>query len=115
MEKTSLDVNKLILEAASRRPCILVELRGQSTDTIKYVDQKTGNPTQMHKLAVACEFAVGGAQITLEYVPPKGATSVEPLPYKKGDLVMVELSSYSDTREGGRKGRIVNHQLFKAV
>lgn len=115
MEKEKVDVSKVILESISRRPVVLVEVRGQVCDTIKYVDQKTGKPAEMHKTAVAAEFAIGGAQITLEYLPPKGETAAAPLPYKKGDLIIVELSGYSDTREGGRKGRIVNHQLFKSV
>lgn len=89
-------------------PTVLCEFRAQQPDVIKWVDKQTGVKREMQKLNVSAEFSATGQQVMLEVMPARGETVVQPLPYKKGDLVLFTLSNYASGRDGCR-GRVVSH------
>lgn len=117
IKQEKLEVSKLppVVAAASTRPAIVAEFRGQTCDLMKWTDKQSGKAREMQKLNVSAEFAESGVQIALELLPPPGGTVVEPLPYKKGDLVLFELGSYTSSRESGHRGRVVSHNLYRGV
>ena len=98
--------------SAGAHPAILVEFRGQQSDKIKWTDKQTGKAREMEKIAVAAEFLTNGAQVTLEVLSGRGEEALKPLPYTRGDIMLVELSAFSDTREG-KRARVASHQLYR--
>lgn len=95
-------------------PCLLVELRGQQLETIKFADKKNeGKPATMMKNQIACELVGSGMQVTLDQFSARGETKLEPLPYNRGDVLLVELDGYASTYQG-RTGKVKSVHLYKS-
>lgn len=112
-----MDIKKLspLEAAASNGPTLIVEFRGASLDVMKWTDKNSGKAREMQKLAISAELPGDQIkQVQLEIFPPMGETTVPALTYAKGDLLIVTLSHYEESREKGNRGRIASHSLFRA-
>lgn len=98
--------------SAGAYPVLLCEFRGQAADVIKWTDKQTGKAREMQKINVAAELRETGRQITLEVLPERGVETVTALPFKRGDIVLVSLSAYSNTREKGQSARVASMSLY---
>jgi hypothetical protein len=99
-----------LLNALSQGVVSVIEFRGQKSDEIRWSDKKTGVAKSAPKINVSAEF-LDGTQCMMEYMGPRDASALEPLPYSKGDKMLVVLSGYKGSREGNT-GRIVSHQPY---
>jgi hypothetical protein len=99
-----------LLDTLSKGVVAVIELRGQKPDEIRWADKKTGAAKSAPKINVSAEF-LDGTQCMMEYMGPRDATALEPLPYARGEKLLVVLTGYKSSREGNT-GRILSHQPY---
>jgi len=94
--------------AAENGPALVVEFRGQKLVERKYVDQKTGKAAEFRYVSVAAEM-VGEtrAQVTLEFIPPKGQDKLDLFPLQRGQVCVATLGSYV-VKDGHSTARLLN-------
>jgi hypothetical protein len=75
------------------------EWRGAKPETVKYISKKTGQPAQFGKLTHVVETGEGATFASIdvtEMVPDGTDPAVHPLPFKRGDKIMVAVKTLED-------------------
>jgi hypothetical protein len=92
--------SEVIGKALMAGSCLFVgEWRGAKPETVKYVSKKTGQPAQFGKLTHVVETGEGATFASVdvtEMVPDGVDPAAHPVPFKRGDRILVSVKSLED-------------------
>lgn len=83
--------NAFVARMATHGLLALVEFRGQFVKFKEFTDKDTGKASGMWINTISLEFEGNGKQLTGEMMAPKGASGMDELPLKKGDICILKV------------------------
>lgn len=104
---------KVLVELLKFGPVVVGEFRGQTVDTINYVDKKTGQKAHFNQGMFRIELDRGAVPVLLSVAFEDGKESSLPQ-FKKGDIIAAVVGEFENAR-GVLRGRVEKNSAITKV